>query len=112
MVAAFCGGLCHPLSFIELGLTLSGQVRAQAGAGLVAEVVTDRSRGALEVAGHALALGIDPMPYLRCDDPLERLVFERLVESALEIQDVRDGDLATKIINRLAEALDGGHGGG
>lgn len=59
--------------------------------------MTAVANNALQVAGMAAAVGVDPTPLLHSDDPVELGVWMRVVEHAVDARTRLHGDLAARL---------------
>lgn len=57
----------------------------------------------VEAAAHIAMAGVDPTRFLMTGDAHERRTLLRVAARVVELQELRDENLATRIINRLGE---------
>lgn len=58
----------------------------------------------VEATAHIAMAGLDASRFLTTGDRYERLIMQRAAARVAELQELRDENLATRIINRLGEA--------
>jgi len=55
----------------------------------------------VDTAAYMAALGLDPLSFLRCSDPLEQAIYSQVAEKLQEIRKIQDHNLAVEIASQV-----------